>query len=196
MESHAQRAEAAHEGRGPGEEPAAGQEGAPRAVAVERLIELHHRAVFRYAYRLAGTVADAEDLTQQTFLIAQQKGHQLREPDKANRWLFAVVRSCFLKSRRRRRPVPATTVDLEIDQVTAEPPRDELLDQQALDAAFAALPDLFRVVLAMYYFDELSYKEIAAELDLPIGTVMSRLSRAKQRLRQMLVPNDLARRAD
>lgn len=196
MDSHAPEAEAVGEDHEPADGLIAGRGSAPRAVAVERLVALHHRAVFRYAHRLAGTVADAEDLTQQTFLIAQQKGHQVREPDKANRWLFAVVRSCFLKSRRRRRPVPATTLELEIDEVLVEPPPEERLDQQAFDAAFAALPDPFRVVLAMYYFDELSYKEIAGELGLPIGTVMSRLARAKQRLRQMLTPIAMARRCD
>jgi RNA polymerase sigma-70 factor (ECF subfamily) len=193
MDSHAEGAGAAREDHEP-EGVVAGRSGASSAITVERLIELHHRAVFRYAFRLTGTVTDAEDLTQQTYLIAQQKLHQVREPDKAVRWLFAVARSCFLKSRRRRRPVPATTVELEIDEVLAEPPRDERLDQQALDAACAALPDPFRVILAMYYFDELSYKEIAEELELPIGTVMSRLARAKQRLRQMLMPSDMVRR--
>jgi RNA polymerase sigma-70 factor (ECF subfamily) len=195
MDSHAEGAEAAHEDHEP-EGLVAGRAVASGAVTVERLIELHHRAVFRYAYRLTGTVADAEDLTQQTFLIAQQKVHQVREPDKAIRWLFAVVRSSFLKNRRRRRPVPATTLELEIDEVLAAPPHDEPIDRQALDAACAALPDPFRVILAMYYFDELSYKEIAEELELPIGTVMSRLARAKQRLRQMLTPSDMVRRRE
>ncbi len=191
MDGHAEGAEVAPEDHAPDGSDAGG---AAAAVTVEQLIEAHHRAVFRYAYRLTGTVADAEDLTQQTFLIAQQKVHQVRELDKAIRWLYAVARSSFLKTRRRRRPVPATTVALELGEVLAEPPRDEPIDRQALDAACAALPDPFRVVLVLYFFDELSYKEIAAELGVPIGTVMSRLARAKQRLRQMLTPSEMVRR--
>jgi RNA polymerase sigma-70 factor (ECF subfamily) len=150
-------------------------------------VQAHHQAVFRYAYRLVGSVPDAEDLTQQTFLVAQQKLEQIREPEKADRWLFAVLRSCFLKNRRRRRPASAANLDMDMDSVAAEPPPDEAVDGELLQLVLGDLPDQQRLILAMFYFDQLSYKEIAEELDVPMGTVMSRLARAKGRLREALL---------
>jgi RNA polymerase sigma-70 factor (ECF subfamily) len=166
----------------------------PGALTIQQVIETHHRAVYRYAYRLTGTVADAEDLTQQAFLIAQQKLDQIRDPSKTDRWLFAVVRSCFLKSCRRRWPAAASSLDMEMETAAVEPAPTESLDVEQLDQALHALPDPQRLILAMFYFEELSYKQIAGELGVPIGTVMSRLARAKQRLRELLVVGDSSRK--
>ena len=65
----------------------------PPVVTIADLITAHHAMIFRYAYRLSGNSTDAEDLTQQTFMVAQQKLHQLREADRAGAWLYAVLRS-------------------------------------------------------------------------------------------------------
>jgi len=150
------------------------------------LVLTHHAAVYRYACRLCGSPTDAEDLTQQTFLIAQQKLHQLREPQRACSWLLAVVRSCFLKSVRKLRPLPAADVELTVEQIADETPEVDSIDREELAAALREIPDEFRLVLLMFYFEELSYQQIAEELEIPIGTVMSRLSRAKKHLRQRL----------
>lgn len=165
-----------------------GGPGASRpALDVAALVVAHHAAVYRYAFRLCGCPAEAEDLAQQTFLIAQQKLYQLREPERACAWLLAVVRSCFLKSIRKPRPMPAASADWA-EQVAAIPPETEEIDREQLSAALAELPDEFRLVVVMFYFEELSYQEIAEELEIPIGTVMSRLSRAKGHLRRRLSP--------
>ncbi len=156
-------------------------------LQIQQLVAEHYQAIYRYAYRLSGSADDAEDLTQQAFMIAQQKLHQVREADKVDRWLFVVLRSCFLKSHRRRRPTPAATLELNVDEIPAKQDHSGLdIDQERLQAAIDDLPDNFRVVVMMYYFEQLSYKEIAAALDISIGTVMSRLSRAKGRIRQRL----------
>jgi RNA polymerase sigma-70 factor (ECF subfamily) len=164
------------------------QNGAPLDVAT--LVVAHHAAVYRYACRLCGCPTEAEDLAQQTFLIAQRKLHQIREPERACSWLLAVVRSCFLKSIRKQRPVAAQNIDLDVDQVADETPEtseiDGEIDREQLAAALAELPEEFRLVVLMFYFEELPYQEIAAELEIPIGTVMSRLSRAKGHLRKKL----------
>ncbi|MHB8865106.1 MAG: RNA polymerase sigma factor [Pirellulaceae bacterium] len=162
----------------------------PGSLTIQQVIDLYHASVYRYAYRLTGHVADAEDLAQQTFLIAQQKLGQVRDANKADRWLFAVVRSCFSKSRRRRRPTCAANLDLNMDAVAVEPPAAESIDREILERAWDELPDGYRLILAMFYFDEFSYKQIAQELEIPIGTVMSRLARAKQRLREQLASYD------
>lgn len=156
----------------------------PRADLAE-LVCAHHAAVYRYAYRLCGNATEAEDLTQQTFLIAVRKVHQVREAEKACSWLLAVVRSCFLKSLRKLRPVAVGGLEEEPEQADETPEIDEV-DREKLTAALADLPGEFRVVVLMFYFEELSYQEIASELEIPIGTVMSRLSRAKGHLRRRL----------
>ncbi len=153
---------------------------------VEQLISEHHQAVYRYAYRLTGSIPDAEDLSQQVFLIAQQKLGQLREANRARGWLFAILRNCFFKLHERRRPVTEATLQLDIDHVPVEVPQDEDIDRERLQAAIDELPSHFRLVLLMFYFEECSYREIAETLELPMGTVMSRLARAKAHLRSKL----------
>lgn len=161
-------------------------------LSLEDLVRAHHAVVYRYAFRLAGSTADAEDLTQQTFLVAHQKLHQLREPQRAAGWLFAIARTTYLKSRTRRLPVVG-----DGDLIEPPVPSREILelDSQELQQVLGELPEELRLTLVMFYFEELSYREIANELEIPIGTVMSRLSRAKQRLRWRLgveVPPDAA----
>ncbi len=154
---------------------------------IQQLVSEHYQAVYRYAYRLSGSAVDAEDLTQQAFLIAHQKLHQVREFEKVDRWLFVVLRSCFLKSRRRQRPTAAAAIELNVNEIPAvTDDRDNDIDQERLQAAIDDLPENFRLVVMMFYFEQLSYKEIAVALDVSIGTVMSRLSRAKGRIRQRL----------
>lgn len=153
-----------------------------RAVVLD-----HYEEVYRYAYRLSGKQADAEDLCQQTFLLAHRKLHQLRDEGKLKSWLFTILRSCFLKSCRANQPL--TGQELLVDELPA-PHDDDEIDREQLQLAINELPEEFRLVVMMFYFDGLSYKEIAAELELPTGTVMSRLSRAKGRLRRRLTVAD------
>ena len=153
---------------------------------ISQLVAEHHQAVFGYAYRLSGSVPDAEDLTQQTFLLAQQKLGQLRKVESARSWLFAILTNCFRKAIQRRRPTPAANLQLNIDTIPADPPNDADIDREQIQRALGELSDGFRMVLVMYYFEECSYREIAERLGLPIGTVMSRLARAKGHLRSKL----------
>jgi RNA polymerase sigma-70 factor, ECF subfamily len=160
---------------------------------LQRIVTDHYQAAYRYAYRLTGSVSDAEDVTQQTFLVAQSKLYQLRDPDKVDRWLFAVLRSCYLKSRRKPRPIPAAALELNVDELPEEAVRQlehSDFDQERFQQALNQLSDEHKVVLLMFYLDELSYKEISAQLNVKIGTVMSRLSRAKGWLRKWLLSFD------
>lgn len=158
-------------------------------IDIARLVAEHHQAVYRYAYRLSGSQADAEDLTQQVFLIACRKGGQLRQADSVRPWLFTILRNCFLKSRRKRFPIPAGFLELSLENIPQPenvPPR---IDPAELQQALDGLPPRDRVILGMFYFENLTYREIAEALDIPLGTVMSRLARAKARLRARLFPN-------
>jgi RNA polymerase sigma-70 factor (ECF subfamily) len=151
---------------------------------ITRLVAEHHAVVYRAAYRLSGSTADAEDLAQQTFLTAHRSLAQLRDERAALGWLMAILRSCFLKMCRKRRPLAAD--DLDLDSCAAEVPEESEVDPERLQHALDELSPEARVMLTMFYFDDLSYREIAAATEIPIGTVMSRLSRAKEQLRRKL----------
>lgn len=158
-----------------------------RAEAVSTLVEQHYELLYRFAYRLSGSAADAEDLTQHAFLTAQRKLDQLREPDKARSWLLAVVRNAFLKDCRRNQGVSFSVLppaqEPFVDGETAA-----ILNADTVQMALQELPEEFRTPLILFYFQELSYKQIAELLEVPIGTVMSRLSRGKSQLRKRLAP--------
>ena len=152
------------------------------------LIEEHSEFLYRFAYRLTGSGADAEDLVQQAFLAAHAKFEQLRDPAKARAWLVAVVRNAYRKSIRRERPLSFSTIGTNPEPVT-ESELEQLLSAESVQEALNELPEEFRSTLVLFYFDDLSYKDIAELLDVPIGTVMSRLSRGKAHLRQKLLPD-------
>lgn len=156
------------------------------SLTIEALIAAHSAALYRYAYRLSGKAADAEDLVQQTFMTACRKLDQVREPERVTAWLYAVLRSCFLKSCRKPQPVPAGPLELKLDQLPARGGPPEELDGDQLQLALDQLPLEYKMVVMLFYFEHCSYKEIAERLEVPIGTVMSRLARAKSRLRSLL----------
>jgi RNA polymerase sigma-70 factor (ECF subfamily) len=156
-----------------------------------QLVTDHHAALYRYAFRLTGSAADAEDLTQEAFLIAQQKLGQIREAGNARSWLYTVLRNCFLRSASRRAPAASTDLGTEFDlDSIPEITDDQDVDRERLQQAINELADEFKVVLLMFYFEEKSYREIADALDVPPGTVMSRLSRAKSHLRKLFEEDD------
>jgi RNA polymerase sigma-70 factor, ECF subfamily len=155
-------------------------------MEIAQLVATYYQAVYRYAFRLTGAVPDAEDLTQQAFLVAQEKLAQVRQAENVQSWLFAILRNSFIKGRSRRRPLTAAQLQLNIDSIPAEVPGDDDIDRQRIQEALNELPSGFRLVLVMYYFENASYREISEKLDLPMGTVMSRLARAKGHLRAKL----------
>lgn len=160
------------------------------ALTLFDLVERHYALLYRYAYRLTGSEADAEDLTQQTFLIAQSKLDQLREADRAKSWLCTILRNVYLKELRGPSCVPAGSLEsiVEPEWRGAEPE----FDQEQLQNVLNDLPEEYRTPLILFYFQEFSYKEIAEQMGVPAGTVMSRLSRGKAYLRQRLLSPDAA----
>jgi RNA polymerase sigma-70 factor, ECF subfamily len=154
-------------------------------LTIDQIVETHSQAVYGYAFRLSGSPQDAEDLTQQTFLTAHRKIDQLREPERIKSWLLTITRNLFLKQCRKKAPI---NWDNEwLDAIPEDSPAlDGPYDIEQLQTALAELPEPQRLILLMFYFEELPYKEIAEQLDVPLGTVMSRLARAKQVLRARL----------
>ena len=159
------------------------------ADKMAQLVAEHHQAVYRYAYRLAGTVADAEDLSQQVFLVAQRNIEQLRNMDSARSWLFTVLKNCYIRDRQKRWPSLAADLSMNMDLVPAIA-NDHDADLDQLQIALNQISDAARLVVVMYYFEGCSYREIAERLEVPIGTVMSRLARARAHLRGLLFESE------
>ena len=156
--------------------------------SVQRLVEEHYTSLYRYAYRLSGSSADAEDLSQDTFCKAQSSLSQLRDPSRARPWLFSILRHAYLHRVRAERRQPCVALDQVGD--VAEPLPESLpdIDPEQLQSALSELSEVYRTPIILYYFEEFGYREIAEQMDLPIGTVMSRLARAKAFLRSRLLP--------
>jgi len=163
-----------------------GTPGSPQTV--QRLVDEHYVALFRYAYRLSGSSADAEDLTQETFCKAQLNFSQLRDPARAKPWLFSILRNAYLHRVRADKQQSCVSLDGVGD--LAEPLPESLpdVDLEQLQFALNELPEVYRTPIILFYFDDFGYREIAEQMDLPIGTVMSRLARAKAFLRTRLAP--------
>jgi len=161
-------------------------------VHVRDLIDAHYDSLYRYAYRLTGSAADAEDLTQETFGKALTRLGQLREADRAKAWLFRILRNAYLhrlRDRRRHKQVSLDSVG-ELPYEAAESLPD--VDPSKLQDALNELDETFRTPLILFYFEEFSYRDIAEQMELPIGTVMSRLARGKAYLRSRLAPAENA----
>ncbi|MBK8857524.1 MAG: RNA polymerase sigma factor [Opitutaceae bacterium] len=153
-----------------------------------RLVDAHYAPLYRFALSLARNQADAGDLVQQTFYIWATKGHALREAAKAKTWLFTTLYREFLRGRRRDGRVTSLE-DLPPggSEVAAEEvDRVARLDAAMVMTALQEVDEVFRAPLTLFYLEDLSYQEIATTLDVPIGTVMSRLSRGKAQLRGVL----------
>jgi RNA polymerase sigma factor (sigma-70 family) len=159
---------------------------------VERLVEDHYISLYRYAYRLSGSEADAEDLVQETFCKAQMNLSQLREAARAKNWLFSILRNAYLHRVRTEKQQAILPLELVGDVPEAAPEPLPDIDPDQLQQALAELPEVYRTPVLLYYFDDFSYRDIAEQMDLPIGTVMSRLARAKAWLRSRLLPADPA----
>jgi RNA polymerase sigma-70 factor (ECF subfamily) len=158
--------------------------GSPQAV--QRLVEEHYTALYRYAYRLSGSHCEAEDLTQEAFCKAQLNLGQLRDPGRAKPWLFSILRNAYLHRVRTERHQACVSLD-GVGDLPERPP-DPLpeIDPEQLQQALNELPELFRTPIILFYFEDFGYRDIAEQMDLPLGTVMSRLARAKAWLRHRL----------
>jgi RNA polymerase sigma-70 factor (ECF subfamily) len=165
---------------------------ADKPPELAQLVDEHHAVVYRYAFRLTGSVHDAEDLTQQTFLAAHRKLDQLRERQRAGSWLCSILRNAWLKAQQRRTPTAASALELDLQNLVQTPDESTPIDREQLQRALDSLPPEFKVVLLMFYFEGLSYRAIAEQLAVPLGTVMSRLARGKAHLRKRLEPASLA----
>ena len=152
------------------------------------LVDAHYQALFRFGVSLTRDADRAADLVQETFCIWAAKGGQLRDRTKAKTWLFTTLHREFLGQRRRAEKFPEEELD-ERTAAAASAPEDDAdrqMDAQRALELLGMLDDVYRAPVSLFYLQQHSYKEIAEILDIPIGTVMSRLSRGKEILRRQM----------
>jgi RNA polymerase sigma-70 factor, ECF subfamily len=159
-------------------------------------IEIEHlNGLYSYALILSRNHADAEDLVQETYLRAIQAKDRLRADSNIKAWLFTILRNIWLNQLRKRRSGPQiveTAMEDSPAHEAVEPSRDSYdiyvsnLERKQVRAAIEKLPIEFREIILLREYEELSYQEIASVLDCPAGTVMSRLGRARAKLRVLL----------
>jgi RNA polymerase sigma-70 factor (ECF subfamily) len=153
----------------------------------ENLVGSYYEALYRFAFSLAREEADACDLVQQTFYIWAAKGHQLRDKSKVKTWLFTTLHREFLESKRRQTRFEHVEVDLAADELPPAPPLPaSRLDTAHVIETLGRMDDIYRAPIALFYLQDASYNEIAEILQVPLGTVKSRLSRGLAQLQQLL----------
>jgi RNA polymerase sigma factor (sigma-70 family) len=153
----------------------------------ESLVGRYYSSLYKFAYSLTQAEADACDLTQQTFYVWATKGHQLRDQSKVKTWLFTTLHREFLESRRRHTRFPhfeLSQMDTELPTVSAATVNQ--LDSKAVLHGLAQVDDVYRAPLSLFYLKDCSYKEIAEILEVPMGTVKSRIARGIAQLHSIL----------
>jgi RNA polymerase sigma-70 factor, ECF subfamily len=155
--------------------------------------------LFGYAMVLARNPTEAADLVQETYVRALKAKDSLRHGSNVKSWMFTILRNIWLNHLRHERSAPQI-VELEAHQgtqdtaiKTSKDPHAQYirkLEQKEVRNAIDQLPAQFREIIILREYEELSYQEIAAMLECPAGTVMSRLARARSRLRVLLSGNE------
>ena len=156
-------------------------------IDFESLVAQYYEPLYQFAFSLTRVEADACDLTQQTFYVWATKGHQLRDVTKVKSWLYTTLHRAFLDSRRRQSRFPQS----EFSETMPELPVLSLTLVDQLDAAqvvesLAQVDEIYQAPVALFYLEDCSYKDIAEILEVPIGTVKSRMARGIAQLRAIL----------
>jgi len=162
---------------------------AQKPADFDTLVETYYGPLYRFALALTRCETEAIDLTQHTFYTWACKGYQLRNANKVKVWLFSVLRHEFLKRKRYETRFVQSESSIELACAEEEEGSTDVvagLDGSAAQDALLSLDELHREPLALFYLQQHSYQQIADILDIPIGTVMSRIWRGKAKLRKVL----------
>src|SRR6266480_3494314 len=162
------------------------------AADFQQLVARQYAPLYRFALSLSKSEADAADLTQQTFFLWASKGHQLRDRSKAKAkaWLFTTLYREFLGRRRHEVRFPKVVLDDVREEEMSISPNVNAFDSATVLQALREVEEPFGAPLTLFYLEQFSYQKIADMLEVPIGTVMSRLSRGKALLRHRLVARE------
>ena len=165
----------------------------------------HVDGLYGYALVLSRNRTEAEDLVQETCLRAIRAMDRLRPDSNVKSWLFTILRNIWFNQLRQWRTTPEI-VELDLDGTgtnkavdTAKDPHATYvsnIEQEQVRTAIQQLPIEFREIIVLREYEELSYQEIATVLECPLGTVMSRLARARSKLRDLLSSSAMAPRSE
>ena len=158
----------------------------PETLNFDEIVSAFYQPLYRFGYSLAKNEHEAGDLVQQAFFIYAEKGDSLRDKSKVKSWLFTTLYREFLRRRRKDSRMDHYEPEmLEVAGGSVEPHIRRTMDANLAVEALEEVDEVYRQPLALFYMKDLSYKEIAEILDVPIGTIMSRLSRGKAQLRDI-----------
>jgi RNA polymerase sigma factor (sigma-70 family) len=153
----------------------------------DHLVDEHHAPLYRFALSLCRNEAEAADLVQETFYLWAAKGHQLENAARVKGWLFTTLHREFLGKRRRLVRFPhheLGEVEGELPEVPPELPTR--LDWEVLSECLQQMDPTFHAPVALFYLEDYSYNEIAEILEVPLGTVKSRIARGIAQLQKMI----------
>lgn len=156
-------------------------------VDFEDLVASYYAPLYQFAFSLTRDEPDSCDLVQQTFCTWATKGHQLRDTTKVKTWLFTTLHREFLKSRRRQEHFPHLELEMAGNELpTVSPAAVSRLDTAQMLDALGRVTEVYQAPVALFYLQDCSYNEIAEILEVPVGTVKSRLARGIGKLQELL----------
>jgi RNA polymerase sigma factor (sigma-70 family) len=154
---------------------------------LQKLVELHYQSLYRFAFSLTRNESDAADLTQESFLILAKNGAQIREVSKAKQWLFTTLHREFLGRRRHMIRFPEMELEDAAFELPVIAPNLRSVDATTLLEALARVDHSFQAPVSLFFLEDYSYAEIAEVLEIPLGTVKSRIARGIGQLQRLLV---------
>ena len=153
----------------------------------QHLVDLHYASLYRFALSLTRSATDAADLVQETFLTWASKGHQLREAARVKAWLFTTLHRVFLQGQRHATRFPRLELaEADAELPACDPELASQLDARAVVDLLGRVDAPFQAPVALFYLEDYSYREIGVILDVPLGTVKSRIARGLAQLKQLV----------
>jgi RNA polymerase sigma-70 factor (ECF subfamily) len=169
--------------------------------AFDQLITKHHQRAYQYAFRLTRDPEEAADVVAEAFIRMYKALDNFKGDSAFTTWMYRIATNCFLDIRKKKRSKPAISLEATVSTTDGEvvyqfedmgpTPHDQaetIETMSVVQRAIAELPEYQRAIILMYHAEMQSYEEIANVLSLPIGTVKSRLNRARMSLRNLLEP--------
>lgn len=171
--------------------------------AFNALVQKHHGRAYQYAYRLTRNGDEASDIVVEAFLRVFNALHNFKGQSSFITWLYRIMTNCYLDHKKRDKSKRNVSLEAALQTESGEltrqivdtspsPHEETERDARAIrmDLAVSQLPEFQRAMIVMYHSEMMSYEEIAAALDLPVGTVKSRLNRARLSLRELLAKDE------
>lgn len=172
-------------------------------AAFDDLVRRHERRAYQYAFRLTSNAEEAADIVADAFIRIYNALQNFRSQSAFTTWMYRILTNCYLDLRKKEKSRPTVSLDAslqtpgndierQVEDESAGPDEEaeKHAREKAVQDAILKLPEYQRAMLVMYHVEMLSYEQIAESLDLPLGTVKSRLNRARLSLRELLAQDE------